>query len=250
MADERPIALVTGAAVRVGAAIATALADAGHRVWIHHHRSGEAANALAQHLRARIGAHAVAGVIAADLSDADARARLVATVLASDRLDVLVNSAASFERGDLLTRTDDDLERVLRLNLVAPIALVRACARTLTASPDGCVVNIVDAFGRAPVPGYLDHCVAKAGLELATRALAIELAPLRVNAVAPGTVDWPTDPRYADAKVRAGVLAQIPLGRIGTPEDVAGAVAYLVGARHVTGHTLVVDGGRTAGSRG
>lgn len=248
MTDERPIALVTGAAVRVGAAIATALADAGHRVWIHHHRSGEAALALAQRLRARN--DAVAGVVAADLSDANARAELVATVLAGGRLDVLVNSAASFERGDLLARTDADLERVLRLNLVAPIALVRACARTLGAAPHGCVVNIVDAFGRAPVPGYLDHCVAKAGLELATRALAIELAPLRVNAVAPGTVDWPTDPRYADAKVRAGVLAQIPLGRIGTPEDVAGAVTYLVGARHVTGHTLVVDGGRTAGSRG
>src|SRR5262249_12381979 len=135
--------------------------------------------------------------------------------------------------------------RVLAVNLVAPISLVRGFAAALM-EREGCIVNIVDVFSRAPTRGYLDHAIAKGALEVATRALAIELAPVRVNAVAPGTVDWPTDPRFANEQVRAAVLRQIPLGRIGTPEDVAGAVTYLVGARHTSGHTLLVDGGRTA----
>jgi pteridine reductase len=163
---------------------------------------------------------------------------------------VLVNSAASFEHGSFTSRTDDDLARVLQLNLVAPLSLIRGCAAALSRSA-GCVVNICDVIGLLPVAGHLDHAIAKSGLELATRTLAVELAPVRINAVAPGTVDWPTDPRFDEgattgSELRAEVLRRIPLGRIGTPEDVAGAVVYLVGARHVTGHCLVVDGGRTA----
>jgi pteridine reductase len=250
-ADARPVALVTGAAIRVGAAITTALAECGYRVWIHHGRSSAPAAELSARLRARHGEHAVAGIVPADLTQPEARARMVATVLADDgpaggRLDVLVNSAASFERGAFASRSDDDLLRVLQLNLVAPLSLVRAFAPAI-ATAGGSVVNIVDVIGLVPVAGHLDHAVAKAGLELATRALAVELAPVRVNAVAPGTVDWPTDPRFAEgSRAREAVLRGIPLGRIGTPEDVAGAVTYLVGARHVTGHCLVVDGGRTA----
>ncbi len=251
LAQPRKVALVTGAGIRIGAAIATALCEHGHTVWIHCGRSTTEAHALAATLRERHGEDAIAGVVPADLREPSERAALVAEVLdpastTGGRLDVLVNNAASFERGEFLSRTDAELERVLQLNLVAPLSLVRSCAAALARAESGCVVNIVDVHGLVPVAGYLDHCVAKAGLELATRALAVELAPVRVNAVAPGTVEWPTDPRFDRPELREAVVRRIPLGRIGTREDVAGAVLYLVGARHTSGHCLVVDGGRMA----
>lgn len=246
-----PVALVTGAAIRVGRAIASELVRVGYRVWVHHHRSQDEAEALVAELRATHGADAVVDRIAADLGDPEARAALCRAVLDRDapaqgRLDLLVNNAASFERGAFLERDDEDLERVLAINLVAPLSLVRALAGAL-ASTGGSVVNIVDVAGLHPLRNYLDHCVAKAGLEMATRALAVELAPVRVNAVAPGTVAWPTDPRYGEGSAaRAAILEQIPLGRIGEPRDVAEAVAYLARARHVSGQCLAVDGGRLA----
>lgn len=238
-----PVALVTGAAVRVGRAIAVALAEAGYRVWLHHHRSG----ASAQDLAAALAAGALPPVVA-DLLDEEARARLLAAVLdpegpAGGRLDLLVNNAASFERGPFLERRDDDLRRVLELNLVAPLALTRGCAPTL-ARHGGSVVNILDVAAMHPWPEFLDHCTAKAALLAATRGLAVELAPLRVNGVAPGTVAWPeglNDP----ARQRA-IVEGIPLGRIGTPQDVAEAVVFLAASRHVTGQILAVDGGRLA----
>ena len=235
-----PLALVTGGAVRVGRGIVSGLVDAGYRVWIHCHRSIDEAQTLAdQHGDAVIGIHG------ADLSQPDARAALARAV--GPRLDLLVNNAASFERGPFESRTDDDLRRVLELNLVAPLSLVRACLPALRASPSGNVVNIVDLGARNPWAGYLDHSISKAALEAATRGLAAELAPLRVNAVAPGTVDWPADGRAApDSEARQRLLARIPRGRIGTPDDVAQAVCFLAGASHISGHTLVVDGGSSA----
>ncbi|MCA9635681.1 MAG: SDR family oxidoreductase, partial [Myxococcales bacterium] len=100
--------------------------------------------------------------------------------------------------------------------------------------------------------GYADHCVAKAGLAMATRALAGELAPsVRVNGIAPGTVLWPDEARFAEGSpARAAITARIPLGRAGTPEDVARAVLYLAREPFITGHTIVVDGGRLASAVG
>jgi len=249
------VALVTGGAVRVGRGIVEALARAGWRVWIHHRRSTRAADEL-QHTLATDAAAAgraspVLGCVRTDLADERERETLCDRVLAPDgpaagRVDLLVNSAASFERGPVLARSDADLRRVLELNLVAPLSLARRLAPAL-ARHGGSIVNILDVLGVHPVRGYLDHAVAKAGLAMATRALAIELAPVRVNAVTPGTVDWPTDSRYAEGSpARAGVLARIPLGRIGTPRDVGEAVVFLAQAEFVTGHALTVDGGRVA----
>lgn len=245
--DSARVALVTGAGIRIGRAIATALAGAGWRVWIHHHRSVEPARTLA----AELPAGAVLGLVAADLSAAPERARLCATVTGSGgpargRVDLLVNNAASFERGRFVDRDDDDLARVLETNLVAPLSLVRALAGALH-ERGGSVINIVDVAGLHPLRGYVDHCVAKAGLEMATRALALELAPVRVNGIAPGTVAWPVDEHHGPGSpARAAVLGQIPLGRIGTPEDIARAALYLADAPFVTGTCLVVDGGRLA----
>ena len=243
-----PTALVTGGAVRVGRAIANTLAGAGYRVWLHYHRSEGAAAAARDALAA-----SCLGTIAADLADEAARLSLTRQVRdpagpAGGRVDLLVNSAASFERGSFSARTDADLRRVLELNLVAPISVTRELAPALAAA-GGAVVNILDVAALQPWRGYLDHCTAKAGLTMATRALALELAPaVRVNGVAPGTVAWPEeDPRFAEgSEIRARILRAIPLGRTGTPEDVADAVLFLARNSFVNGQVIAVDGGRLA----
>ncbi len=241
--DGARVALVTGGAVRVGRAIVEALLEDGYRVWVHCHRSTAEAEALAEEHAERI-----AGVLEADLHDDAARASVAVGV--GPRLDLLVNSAASYERGPFEDRTDADLRRVLDLNLVAPISLIRGCLPALRAA-NGAVVNILDLGALHPWTGYLDHCLAKSALKTATEALALELAPLRINAVAPGTVSWPADGRAGPGTVAgARVLAKIPRGQIGTAHDVAQAVRFLATAPHVSGHTLTVDGGATAGIAG
>ncbi|MCA9707720.1 MAG: SDR family oxidoreductase [Myxococcales bacterium] len=249
-ASPRPVALVTGAAIRVGRAIAVALCEAGYRVWLHHHRSEVEARALHAALSATEGAPLP--LVAADLLDEGSRRALMTTVLdpagpAGGRLDLLVNNAASFERGAFTARDDHDLRRVLELNLVAPLSLARAAASALVPR-EGSIVNILDVAAVHPWPEYLDHCTAKAGLLAATRGLAVELAPVRVNGVAPGTVAWP--PGLDDPARRQAIVDAIPLGRIGTPADVADAVLFLARSRHVTGQILAVDGGRLAAAGG
>lgn len=243
-----PVALVTGGAVRVGRAITTTLVRAGYRVWLHYRSSAAAAAELAGELGA-----ACLGTIQGDLAAESARAELARRVCdptgpAGGRLDLLVSSAASFERGRFLERSDDDLRRVLEVNLIAPVSLARALAPALTAAR-GAVVNILDVAALQPWRGYLDHCTAKAALLMATKALAVELAPaVRVNGVAPGVVAWPEeDPRFAeDSEIRARILRAIPLGRIGTPDDVAETVLFLARSGFVSGQVIAVDGGRMA----
>jgi pteridine reductase len=249
--DDAPVALVTGAAVRLGRAIATGLSRAGYRVWIHHHRSGDSAMALHESLQHEPAHVPSLGCIAADLVDPRERQALATRVLdpegpARGRLDLFVASAASFERGAFVDRSDADLERVLALCLVAPLSLDRAFASELSAR-GGTIVHLLDLGAFDPWPEYLDHCVAKAGLHAATRALAVELAPVRVNAVAPGPI-LPPEGLHADAL--AELTRRVPAGHLGDPEDVVDAVTFLARARHVTGHTLVVDGGQRAALAG
>ncbi len=241
-ADE-PVALITGAAVRVGAAIARRLDAAGYRVWLHHHRSAGEAAAVSSSLRNAL------GTPQADLQEPEQRARLIETVTdargpAGGRLDLLVNNAASFERGRFVERDDRDLRRVLELLLVAPLSLTRRAYPALRAH-DGCVVNVGDLLGRLPAVGTVDHAVAKAGLETATRALALELAPVRVCAVVPGTVAFPAD---TPQPAREAIAKQTALGRIASPHDVANAVLFLASTPSVTGEALVVDAGQSAGA--
>lgn len=238
----RRVALVTGGAVRIGASIVEHLVAADYDVWIHCRGSIAAAEALATRI-----ASACRGVVVGDLADERDRDALCDRIVDHGRLDLLVNNAASFESGNVLSRSDADLRRVLETNLVAPISLARRLAPTL-ASHGGVIININDAAAYHPWRDYLDHCTAKAGLLMATRALALELAPdVRVNAVAPGTVAWPTDPAYAPGTSRREqILRRIPLARIGEPADIARAVVFLADQPHITGETLAVDGGTLA----
>jgi pteridine reductase len=242
-----PVAVVTGGGVRVGRAIALALGEAGFRVWIHYHRSAGAAAEVVGLLGERC-----VGAVAADLADEGQRAALCERIVdpqgpAGGRVDLLVNNAASFERGEFAERGDADLRRVLEVNLVAPVSLARGLSGAL-ARAGGSVVNILDVAAYQPWRGYLDHCTAKAGLHMATRALAIELAPaVRVNGVAPGTVAWPEEERFGEgSEALAWIVRAIPLRRIGCPDDVAGAVLFLARSGFINGHVVVVDGGRMA----
>lgn len=240
-----PVVLVTGAARRVGAEIARQLHGAGCRLAIHYRGSNEEASALAVRLNAA--RPDSAATFQADILDLDALPRLVAAVIARfGRLDGLVNNASSFyptEFGDI---TDAQWLDLIGTNLKAPLFLSQAAAPFLRAS-GGAIVNIVDIHAERPLAGYAVYVAAKAGLQGLTRALAVELAPqVRVNGVAPGPIQWPEDAQFG-AGERAAIVRHTLLRREGSPEDVAGAVRYLLlDAPYVTGQILAVDGGRSA----
>ena len=236
------VALVTGAARRIGAAVVRALHRRGLSVAVHYRRSRDEAEALARALdRERPGAAATFG---SDLLDPGAPERLVSDVVSRfGALDVLANNASSFYPTPLDTTTEAEWDDVVGTNLKAPFFATRAAAPFLAAGR-GSVVNLADVHGRNPVTGYPVYCSAKAGLIMLTRALALELGPeVRVNAVAPGIALWPEDDRDAQAHARA--VQGVPLRRAGSAEEVADAVTWLaLDAPYTTGEVLAVDGGR------
>lgn len=234
-------ALVTGAAVRVGRRLALELADMGLAVAVHHRSSADEAEATAADCRAR-GVDAV--VVQADLATAAACARCVedAARALGGGLDVLVNSAANFVSAPFAETTEEQVDLALAVNLKAPFFLSQAVAPGMRARGFGRIVNMTDVAGLEPWPRFTAHSVAKAGVVMLTESLAQALAPeVTVNAIAPGTVLMP-DGSSEDAVRRA--REKSVLDRIGSPDDVAGALRYLLEADYVTGHTLVVDGGR------
>ncbi len=233
------VALVTGAGRRVGRALALALGRRGATVAVHYgHSESEAADVARE-----IGSLGARGeTFGADLMDAAAPARLIEQVVSRlGALDVLVNSAAIMERTPFGEITLDQWERIFALNLRAPFFLAQAAAPHLRAAR-GTMVNIADLAAYETWPGYLPHGLSKSGIVHMTRSLARVLAPeVRVNAIAPGTVLLPDDWRRADEE---RLNRTTPLGRQGSPEDVATAMLYLIDAEYVTGETLIVDGGR------
>lgn len=232
------IALVTGAGRRVGQAVALDLAARGWGVAVHHYGSADGARETVARIRAEGG---IAHAFRADLASGEGPATLVDEVVAMfGALDALVSSAASMVRTPLGGTSAADVDAIVALNLRAPFLLAQAAAPRMR--DGGAVVLIGDHMATEPWPGFAVHGVSKAGLEALTRHLAAALAPrLRVNAVAPGLV---LAPEGMDAAAIARFVAETPLGRIGTPADVAQAVAYLLEAGFVTGEVLHVDGGR------
>jgi pteridine reductase len=233
-------ALVTGAGARVGRAIAVALGRAGMRVGVHHHTSVAGAAETCRQIAAAGG---TAVPFQADLRDRTAARRLVDdAVRAFGGLDLLVPSAAGYERLAFSAVDDAAWDEMLELNLTAPFVLAARAAPEL-ARARGSIVFITCTSATAPYKNHLPYVVSKGALRQLTRALALELAPdVRVNAVAPGTV---MPPPGMGAESVARLEKRIPLRRTGTPEDVANAVVYLASAPFVTGEELRVDGGRT-----
>lgn len=241
-----PVILVTGAARRVGAEIVRTLHAAGARVAIHYRNSAAEAEALAAALNASRPESAAS--FAADLLDVPALGQLVAAVVARfGRLDGLVNNASSFYStpvGNVDAASWDDL---LGSNLKAPLFLAQAAAPHLAAA-QGCIVNITDIHAERPLKGYPVYCAAKGGLLTLTRSLAVDLAPaVRVNAVAPGAIQWPESGTDFPPEEQAEIIRHTLLKRMGSPADIARTVKFLVfDAPYITGQVINVDGGRTA----
>ena len=236
----RKVALVTGGAVRVGRALSLGLAEAGYDVAVHYYSSSTAAQEVVN----RIGEMGRRGVLVeGNMGDPDGVQAIAAAVRERcGRLDLLVNSAASFEHADLLDIDVDAWDQVMNVNLRGPFLLVRESAALLKES-QGSVVNIVDLGAFKPWTHHPHHAVSKAALLHLTKILARVLAPdVRVNAVAPGAVLMP---EASDAAERERERRLTPLGRLGSPEDVLRAVLFLAASTFITGEVLVVDGGRS-----
>jgi pteridine reductase len=235
-----PTALVTGGAVRLGRALSLGLAEAGYDVVVNY-RSSEGP---AEEVRERIAALGRrCTLVQADLSDPGAAVALIRAVRDEHgRLDVLVNSAASFHSTSILDVDAEEWDEILAVNTRGPHLLVREAAPLLKAT-GGSVVNIADHMGTKPWVRYGAHSVSKAALIHLTRIQARALAPeVRVNAVAPGLV-LPPDGLSEDALERE--IDATLVKRVGTPQDVVEAALYLVRASYVTGQLLAVDGGGT-----
>jgi pteridine reductase len=235
---EGRVALVTGAGRRVGLAIATALADEGMSLALHHHTSRRECDRLAARVREG-GREAV--VLAADLSSGAAcRALVREAISALGGIDLLVSSAASFERIALDAVDEDAMDRAFALNVRATFSLAHEARATLRARR-GSIVALTCTSASLPYRNHLAYAVSKGAAKQLVRTLALELAPeVRVNAVAPGTVLVPESMSEAE---RAVLATRTLVQRLGTAEDVAQAVVYLAKAPFVTGHEILVDGG-------
>jgi pteridine reductase len=239
------VALITGAARRIGAAIAGRLHQNGANVAIHYRGSVDEAVALVQDLNGQRANSAVA--FKADLIDTANLPELIDDVVAwQGRLDILINNASSFyptPPGEITEAHWDDL---MGSNLKAPLFLSQAAMPQLRRAR-GAIVNIVDVHAQRPLKNHTVYGAAKAGLAMLTRSLAKDLAPeIRVNGVSPGAILWPED--GLDESGRQSILSQIPLERCGDPDDIAACVLFLLReATYVTGQIIAVDGGRSIG---
>ena len=233
-------ALVTGAARRIGRAIALALSEAGYAIAIHAHRAIAEADALRADI-ARAGGRAE--IVRADLADHAAVMALVPSAVAAvGPLTLLINNAAMFEP-DEIGKLDRALwDRQFAVDLRAPVFLAESFAAQAPRGADASIVNVLDQRVLKPTPQFVSYGLAKSALHTATRTLAQALAPgVRVNAVAPGPTFASSRQQPADFGAQAAAL---PLGRGPSAEEIAAAVVYLAGARSVTGQTIAVDGGQ------
>ncbi len=235
-------ALITGGAVRLGRAVATALHEAGFSVALHYRASSGAARSLAEEFGGAL-------LVQADLSTVEGCASVVDAVNRWGGVDVLVNSAAAWEACPVEQIDPVRWDAMQALNVRAPFLLTQGLLASLRASElpgGGLVLNITDIAGERPARGYAHYNVSKAGLTMLTRTLALELAPqVRVNGIAPGTVLPPEE--LPDEQLIA-IRDTIPAGRFGTARDIARAAIYFaLHAPYVTGQVLAVDGGRSVG---
>jgi len=238
------VALVTGAGRRVGRVIAEQLGRRGARVAVHYRTSSDEADEVVANIKKNGGE---AKAFQADLCSVPDLQLMVRNVEVDlGYVDVLVNNASEFFETPLSTASDEDYDRLMDTNLKAPFRLSRRIAPTMLNRANrgsGKIINIIDVHAERYLKRHLAYCVSKAGLLMLTTGLARELAPsVQVNAVSPGTVLFPE--AYDDAQ-RDALRKSIPLGREGVPDDVAGAVLYLVEAEYVTGEVIHVDGGRS-----
>jgi NAD(P)-dependent dehydrogenase (short-subunit alcohol dehydrogenase family) len=236
------VALVTGAGKRLGRVVALRLAEEGADVAVHYGKSKAEAGEVVREIE-KLGRRAAA--FSAELSDVSAVRGMIAEVAGHfGGLDILVNSAANFLQTKFAETSEAIWDASLDANLKGPFFCTQAATPHLAKSGRGVVVNFADIGGLFGWREFLPYSISKAGVIMMTKVLAKELAPnIRVNAIAPGTITFPGDKPELEERF----VERAPLRRSGRPEEIADAVMYLVTAEFVTGHVLVVDGGRTLG---
>ena len=245
MTDDGGVALITGAARRLGAATARALHGRGYRVIVHYRSHEQDAIRLVSELNDRQAGSAVS--LQADLTKPEAIRDLAES--AADywsRLDVLVNNASVFFPTPVGTLALQDWTNLVNTNLRAPVLLVEHLAEEIGLQ-GGCIVNLIDVYSERPLADHPVYSATKAALASLTRSWARDLAPsIRTNGVSPGAVLWPEDAEVMDDEQKQALLKRVPMHHTGDPGDVSGAVAWLVcDAPYVNGQIINVDGGRS-----
>jgi pteridine reductase len=240
-----PVALVTGAAQRLGAEICRTLHARGYRIVIHYRSSGAAASELCEALNTLRPESAV--TLSADMNSlVDVEALAAKAVSQWQRLDVLVNNASSFYPTPMASVTESQWDDLFGSNLKGAFFLSQALAPALKKSA-GCIVNLVDIYGSKPLKSYPAYSMAKAGVAMMTQSLALELAPeVRVNGVSPGAILWPAEETEYSIQEKQELTQRVPLRRQGEASDIAQTVAFLVvDAPYISGQIIAVDGGRS-----
>ena len=244
------VALITGAAKRIGAEIARQLHQNNFNVVIHYHQSQKAAQTLVDELNEQRKNSAIC--VAADLNElAQVNSLADQAQQQWQRLDLLVNNASSFYPTPIGETSEQDWNQLINSNLKAPFFLAQALSGALGVAR-GCIINIADIYADRPLKKHSVYSIAKAGNVMLTKTLAQELAPLvRVNGIAPGAILWPGDShKKSEDKLsddnKEKMLAKIPLQQRGHEQDIAQAILFLVNsAPYITGQIITVDGGRS-----
>ncbi len=235
------VALITGGAQRIGASLVRGLHETGYRIVLLYHRSHSAAQALTDTLNThRPDSVHCLSVDLTDMSSAQAQVQQLLTTIG--RLDVLVNNAALFYPTPLMQCKSAQFDQLIQLNLKAPFFLAQTVAHFLKRS-QGCIINMADIYGLRPRKDHAAYCLTKAGLIMATQALALELAPeVRVNAIAPGAFLWP---EASSPTTQAAIINKIPLQTCGQTKQLAQTVLFLIQNPYITGQVITIDGGRS-----
>lgn len=239
-----PVALITGAARRIGATIAHQLWLQGYRVIIHcNHSISDAEQRVEQLNRERANS---AKMIQADLNSTTEVSQLAKQAQACwGQIDLLINNASSFYPTPLQESTEGQWDDLINSNLKAAYFLSAQLAETLR-QQQGSIINLVDIHAQRALPGYPIYSIAKAGLQMMTISLAKELAPeVRVNGVAPGPILWPEQQAAVSPEEQTAILEKTLLKRAGTPEDIAETVLFLARQNFITGQIIAVDGGKS-----
>jgi len=239
------VALVTGAAKRIGAALARTLHQEGFSILIHYDTSDTDAKSLQAELET--GRPGSAHCLSADLSDFLAVEQFAKEAISVwGHIDVLINNAARFYPTEVGSLTANNWDDLINTNLRAPLFLSQALAETLKHSL-GCILNLVDIYAERPLKGHPIYSISKAGMAMLTKSLAIELGPeVRVNGIAPGAILWPGQAADINATEKERVLNRVTLKKMGNPQDICQAALFLINqAPYITGQIINVDGGRT-----
>lgn len=240
---QNKVALVTGAAKRIGADIARTLHAEGATVVIHYGQSASAAAKLVSELNEKRADSCFS--YSAMLGDINGLSEMIKKIIAlAGRLDILVNNASSFYPTSMGEISESDWNNLFDSNLKGPLFLSQAAAPYLSES-SGCIVNMVDIHAQRPLAKHPVYCSAKAGLVMLTKSMALELGPrVRVNGVAPGIIIWPEGDQ--DEALQDDMLSRTALKRKGSVKDITDTVLFLVrDAAYITGQIINVDGGRT-----